>query len=139
MNIIEAQACGCAVVAPRVGGIPEIIEHKKTGYLYDRTKGISAIEEAIDWLYADGNYDRVTHAALQSAKERFCSKRMCDQYYEVYLEAMRSHQGQEQMGVVGRHALLVALITKRKLKGFKRRLPVWMQMRIRSALGRTSS
>jgi glycosyltransferase involved in cell wall biosynthesis len=29
----EAQSCGCPVVAFRIGGLPDIVEHKKTGYL----------------------------------------------------------------------------------------------------------
>ncbi len=33
LSILEAMAAGCAVVATDVGGIPEIVEHGKTGYL----------------------------------------------------------------------------------------------------------
>ena len=122
LNIVEAQACGCPVVAPRVGGIPEVIEHQKTGYLYDRTKGVSAIEEAIDWLYADENYGTVSRAALQSVKEHFSSRRMCEQYYEVYVEAIRRHEGRRQMRAVSRHLLLAVIVIIRKLKRIKRRL-----------------
>jgi glycosyltransferase involved in cell wall biosynthesis len=32
---LEAQASGCAVVATRVGGIPEIVEHERTGLLVE--------------------------------------------------------------------------------------------------------
>ena len=32
--IAEAQAMGCLVVAPKVGGIPEVIEDEKNGFLY---------------------------------------------------------------------------------------------------------
>ena len=37
-GILEAGAAGLAVVASTVGGIPEIIEHEKTGYLIDPAK-----------------------------------------------------------------------------------------------------
>jgi glycosyltransferase involved in cell wall biosynthesis len=32
---LEAQACGCPVLAARVGGIPESIEEKRTGWLFE--------------------------------------------------------------------------------------------------------
>jgi glycosyltransferase involved in cell wall biosynthesis len=32
--VLEAMACGCAVVAPRAGGIPSLVEHGKTGLLF---------------------------------------------------------------------------------------------------------
>ncbi len=37
-GILEAGAAGLAVVASKVGGIPEIIEHETTGYLIDPAK-----------------------------------------------------------------------------------------------------
>ena len=33
---IEAAACGRAVIASRVGGLPELVKHGKTGFLFDR-------------------------------------------------------------------------------------------------------
>ena len=32
--VLEAMACGCAVVAPRAGGIPNLVRHGATGFLY---------------------------------------------------------------------------------------------------------
>jgi glycosyltransferase involved in cell wall biosynthesis len=34
-SLMEAMACGCAVVATRVGGNPELVVHGETGMLFD--------------------------------------------------------------------------------------------------------
>jgi glycosyltransferase involved in cell wall biosynthesis len=33
--LMEAMACGCAVIASRVGGNPELVQHQRTGLLFD--------------------------------------------------------------------------------------------------------
>ncbi len=37
---MEAIACGCPVIAPNVGALPEVIEHGKTGYIFDDVSSI---------------------------------------------------------------------------------------------------
>src|SRR5208282_67745 len=32
--VLEAMASGCAVVVPQAGGIPNLVEHRSTGFLY---------------------------------------------------------------------------------------------------------
>jgi starch synthase len=55
---LEAMGCETAVLASRVGGIPEVVNHGTTGELVDYTEGDiprfeSAISEAITRLMAD--------------------------------------------------------------------------------------
>ena len=60
--VMEALASGTALVATRVGGIPSVVEHGRTGWLVaERDAG--ALEAAIDRLLADPH----ARAALGSA------------------------------------------------------------------------
>ncbi len=50
MVALEAMACGVPVLAPRVGGIPEVVVDGETGYLYPATEPSTAVELAIQLL-----------------------------------------------------------------------------------------
>lgn len=100
MNILEAQACGCPVIAPAAGGIPEIVEHLSTGFVYDRSRGAEAVREAVDWLYHGDNYTAASKRAAEYVRENFTAERMCQRYLEVYREAIASHRKRETAKVV---------------------------------------
>ncbi|MGQ9455879.1 MAG: glycosyltransferase family 4 protein [Armatimonadota bacterium] len=86
INLLEAQACGCPVIAPSVGGIPEAVEHLVTGYIYEPECGAQAVVEGIKWLYNSDNYERTSKAAVERIKQFFNSRRMCQEYLDVYAE-----------------------------------------------------
>jgi N-acetyl-alpha-D-glucosaminyl L-malate synthase BshA len=50
MVALEAMACGVPVLAPCVGGIPEVVVDGETGYLYPATEPSTAVELAIRLL-----------------------------------------------------------------------------------------
>lgn len=92
LNILEAQACGCPVIAPRVGGIPEIVRHQVTGYLYNRDNGLRSIKEAIDWLYAGDHYALAVKTAPEHIKQNFSAHSMHQSYLEIYEAAIKTNQ-----------------------------------------------
>ena len=61
-TVMEALASGTALVATRVGGIPSVIEHGRTGWLVAE-RDAAALESALDQLLAD----RHVRAGLGSA------------------------------------------------------------------------
>lgn len=93
LSLIEAGSCGCPVAAPQVGGIAEVIEHKKTGYLYDRSGGTEALIEAINWIRADSNYDSISKNASAHVQEKYTSNRMFESYCHVYEQALDLNKG----------------------------------------------
>jgi glycosyltransferase involved in cell wall biosynthesis len=78
------------VVATRVGGLPEVIEHGVTGFLHppDDLDGMAA---SVFRLLADGSLHRqVARAARRAAHERFCDERIVPVYEAYYEEILRS-------------------------------------------------
>jgi glycosyltransferase involved in cell wall biosynthesis len=73
---MEALACGTPVVAMRVGALPDIVEHGKTGIIVD---DVDSMARAID---AVGAIDR--RACRQAAERRFGSDTMTRRYVELY-------------------------------------------------------
>lgn len=88
MNILEAQACGCPVVAPSVGGIPEIVLHRETGYIYHKKGGLPALLEGLDWLYEGDHYEKTSREAKAHIARSFTAEKMSNQYLAIYRDAI---------------------------------------------------
>ncbi|MET8761159.1 glycogen synthase [Lentzea sp. NPDC004782] len=87
---LEAMACGTAVVASDVGGIPEVVAHGETGLLvhYDERELSTyrhGLAEAINELVSDsGRARRLGAAGRQRAEQEFSWSTMAKQTVEVY-------------------------------------------------------
>jgi glycosyltransferase involved in cell wall biosynthesis len=73
---MEALACGTPVIAFRIGALPEIVEHGRTGFLADDEHGMAQAIAASGTI--DPNTCRRTSAA------RFGQKRMTSAYLDRY-------------------------------------------------------
>jgi glycosyltransferase involved in cell wall biosynthesis len=87
LNLLEAQACGCPVIAPRVGGIPEVLEDSVTGFMYEKEDGVTGVLKAIECLYSDGRYMKVSEAAWIHAAQ-FSVEAMHNAYLALYIKAL---------------------------------------------------
>jgi glycosyltransferase involved in cell wall biosynthesis len=68
--VLEAMACGSAVVAPNAGGIPSLLSHGTTGFLY-RPGGLAdAVQLTREVLADDGLRSQVGRAARRAVEER---------------------------------------------------------------------
>jgi len=88
--IIEAQAAGVPVVATKVGGVTEIIEHEKTGLLV-LPKDIDAMAQAV--LRILNNPDFSASMVVEAKKKidaRYTLAHMADATIAVYKELMHS-------------------------------------------------
>ncbi|BBB91940.1 glycosyltransferase [Methylomusa anaerophila] len=89
LTVCEAQAAGTPVVAFAVGGIPEVVVHRETGYLAkladsdDLARGIRTFLDDAALRERAGNAARLRVATL------FSTKHMVDGYMELYNALMR--------------------------------------------------
>lgn len=84
--ILEAQAMGTAVVASRVGGIPEIIKHGSTGMLVEPTKAKQIAQAVITLLNDVGFRDRISKQAKVWVRDNHTEVKMVSKIVSVYQE-----------------------------------------------------
>jgi L-malate glycosyltransferase len=85
---LEAMACEVVPIATRAGGVPEVIEHEKSGFLADVGDVDTMARYAIDLL---NNQDRLREMGKQAravAMDRFCSTKIVKQYEDFYLRVL---------------------------------------------------
>ena len=81
---LEAMACEVPVVASRVGGLPEVIEHGVTGYLHQPDAIDDMAESAIELLHDRELHRRIAKAACRRVREHFCAERIVPMYEACY-------------------------------------------------------
>ncbi|MGI9146215.1 MAG: glycosyltransferase family 4 protein [Chloroflexota bacterium] len=96
MVIAEAMAAGVPVVASRVGGIGEMIQHGQTGLLFS-PGDVPGLTSALHLLLSDpGLQDRLGERARQRAREVYASDRVGGATAAVYRELL-SGRGSARM------------------------------------------
>ena len=81
---LEAMACEVVPIATRVGGLPEVIDHGRTGFLAQVGDVRAMAQYAIDLFKDPELLHRMATAARGVALTRFCSSKIIPQYEEFY-------------------------------------------------------
>ena len=85
---LEAMACEVPVVASRVGGLPEVIEHGVSGFLQPLEDLGAMADDAIALLTNPELHRRVVEAGLLRVRQRFCTDLVVPRYIAYYNEVM---------------------------------------------------
>jgi N-acetyl-alpha-D-glucosaminyl L-malate synthase BshA len=80
---VEAMSCGVPVLAPRVGGLPEVVEHGTTGFLYPEGRPAAAVRLALDYLSRPDRHAAVKQRSRQRA-QLFDQDRVVPLYEHLY-------------------------------------------------------
>lgn len=86
--LLEAMASSVAVVATRVGGIPEAISHQRTGLLVPEPEAGALADAAIRLLEAPAERARLAAAARERVVERFSAAAMQRRLERLYSEVV---------------------------------------------------
>jgi len=81
---LEGMACEVVPIATRVGGVPEVIEHGKSGYLADVGDVDTMARYAIELLTDESRLREMAKASRGVAQSRFCASKIVPQYEEFY-------------------------------------------------------
>lgn len=76
MTIVESYSMGVPVIGARIGGIPEIVEEGKTGFLFE-SGDVDSLDKVISLTLSIGedDYDTMKNNALAFAREHFDSEK----------------------------------------------------------------
>ena len=82
--ILEAMAARLCIVATKVGGVPDIIEHQKNGILIDYGDTESLVENLQNLIKSRELRDKLAFNARKTVEERFSITGTIRIYQSVY-------------------------------------------------------
>lgn len=82
--LLEAMACGVPCIGTKVGGIPEVLLHNKTGYLVELGNTDQVAQYAIEILQNKSLARSFSENAIKRAKTMFHSTSIVNQYIQLY-------------------------------------------------------
>lgn len=93
MTVLEAMACGCPVVAARVGALPELVVDDRTGSFYTLGECGAAADSVIDLLSNGALLSQRAVLAASAVRDKYTSERVAGLYHEILSGLNRAPDG----------------------------------------------
>ncbi|MEE1132702.1 MAG: N-acetyl-alpha-D-glucosaminyl L-malate synthase BshA [Caryophanon sp.] len=90
--LLEAMACGVPGIGTNVGGIPEVIEHGKTGYIVEEGDIDGAAAQIVQLLQDAPTLAQFKEASKEAVQLRFSSSSIVAQYEALYEKVAKFHE-----------------------------------------------
>lgn len=87
--LLEAMACGVPVIGTDVGGIPEVIEHGKTGYISPLGNIEKISSDALEILTNEKLHSTFSTNAINRVRDVFHQEKIVKQYEKIYEEVVQ--------------------------------------------------
>ncbi len=85
---LEAMACSVPAISTRVGGVPELIDHGRSGLLFPIGDVEGMAGAAIELLANPEHLATMAAAARRTAQDRFCTTRIIPHYERFYEQVL---------------------------------------------------
>lgn len=86
-TIMESMACGVPSVGFKVGGIPEMIDHQKNGYVAN-FKDADDLAAGIHWVLGEADKEELKRQCVQKVMSCYSQRSVAMKYVEVYNQAL---------------------------------------------------
>ena len=84
MGLLEAAACGVPAIASRVGAIPEIVDDRRTGLLFDPDDQ-NELAEQVRWAWRHpAEMEEMGLAARQRYLQDFTAEKNYERLMDIY-------------------------------------------------------
>ena len=80
---VEASACGIPVISFNIGGLPDIIEHQKTGYIAKAFE-TEDLANGILWFLNHPDKEHLNKDVREKAVLKFSQKKVAEEYLNIY-------------------------------------------------------
>jgi glycosyltransferase involved in cell wall biosynthesis len=89
LALIEAMACGSAVIGTNITGIPELISDGHSGFLIEPHDPIALAEKIQVLLLDDSLRKKFINNALETVRMNFDLRKETEKLYEIWQQAIR--------------------------------------------------